>query len=156
MPPFWNLRGAFIREGHLIERGVYRIFLGLYWAFIGEGRLKESGRLSEKIWYITNMFLYFVLPSLRPSQIACTVTTLHITCMQTVLHAHKNLCTLLIPLCQKYLSQSKGSFPFILLCRWEKYRKGPLALCINYIKMISELYQHMYLLKNYLSVINIS
>ena len=28
-----NLRGAFIREGRLIERGVYRIFLGLYWAF---------------------------------------------------------------------------------------------------------------------------
>ena len=49
MPPFRNLRGAFIREGRLIERGVYRIFLELYWAFIGEGRLKESGRLLEKI-----------------------------------------------------------------------------------------------------------
>ena len=30
---------------------VYRIFLGLYWAFIGEGRLKGSGRLLEKIRY---------------------------------------------------------------------------------------------------------
>ena len=29
--------------------GVYRTFLGLYWAVIGEGRLKESGRLLEKI-----------------------------------------------------------------------------------------------------------
>ena len=35
--------------GRLVERGVYRIFLGLYWVFIGEGRLKESGRLLEKI-----------------------------------------------------------------------------------------------------------
>ena len=41
----------FIREGRLIERGVYRIFLELYWAFIGEERLKESGRLLEKIRY---------------------------------------------------------------------------------------------------------
>ena len=31
MPPFWNLSGAFIRGGHLIEKGVYRIFLRLYW-----------------------------------------------------------------------------------------------------------------------------
>ena len=38
-----------IYGGRLLERGVYRIFLGLYWAFIGEGRLKESGRLLEKI-----------------------------------------------------------------------------------------------------------
>ena len=38
-----------IYGGRLIERGVYRIFLGLYWAFIGEGRLKESGHLLEKI-----------------------------------------------------------------------------------------------------------
>ena len=35
----------------LLERGVYRIFLGLYWAFIKDGRLKESGRLLEKIRY---------------------------------------------------------------------------------------------------------
>ena len=38
-----------IYGGRLIERGVYRIFLGLYWAFIGQGRLIESGRLLEKI-----------------------------------------------------------------------------------------------------------
>ena len=36
-----------IYGGHLLERGVYRIFLGLYWAFIGEGHLKESGCLLE-------------------------------------------------------------------------------------------------------------
>ena len=31
------------------------------------------------------------------------------------------------------LSQSKAWFPFILLCRWEKYHwTGPLGLCINY------------------------
>ena len=49
MPPFRNLRGAFIREGRLIERGVDRTFLGSYWAFTGEGRLKESERSLEKI-----------------------------------------------------------------------------------------------------------
>ena len=38
--------------GHLIERGVYRIFLRLYWAFIGEGHLKERGHLLEKIRYL--------------------------------------------------------------------------------------------------------
>ena len=40
-----------MREGRLIERDVYKIFLGLYWAFIGERRLKESGCLLEKIRY---------------------------------------------------------------------------------------------------------
>ena len=54
------------------------------------------------------------------------------------------------------LSQSKGWFSFILLCRQEKYHwTGPLGLCINYTDRTSELYQHMYLLKNYLNVINI-
>ena len=54
------------------------------------------------------------------------------------------------------LSQSKGWFPFILLCRWEKYPwTGPLGLYINYTNRISELYQHMYSLRNYLNVINI-
>ena len=53
------------------------------------------------------------------------------------------------------LSQSKDWFPFILLCRREKYRwTGPLGLCINYTNRISELYLHMYLLKINLSVIN--
>ena len=33
---------------------------------------------------------------IKLSQIACTVMTMHITCMQTALHAHKNLCTVLI------------------------------------------------------------
>ena len=42
-----------IYGGRLLERGVYRIFLGLCWAFIREGRLKESGRLLEKIRYLT-------------------------------------------------------------------------------------------------------
>ena len=37
-----------IYGGRLLERGVYRISLGLYWPFIGEGRLKGSGRLFEK------------------------------------------------------------------------------------------------------------
>ena len=39
-----------------------------------------------------------------PPQIACTVTTVHITCMQTMLCIHKNLCTVLIPLCKNNLN----------------------------------------------------
>ena len=34
----------------------------------------------------------------KPSQIACMVMTMRVTCMQTALHVHKTLCTLLIPL----------------------------------------------------------
>ena len=49
MPPFRNLPWGGQR---LLERGVYGIFLGLYWAFIEEGRLKKSGHLLEKIQYL--------------------------------------------------------------------------------------------------------
>ena len=31
-----------------------------------------------------------------PSQIACTVTTMHVMCTETVLHVHENLCAVLI------------------------------------------------------------
>ena len=40
----------------------------------------------------------------RPSQIACTVKTLHVTRTQTALHVHKSLCTILIPLCKSNLN----------------------------------------------------
>ena len=55
--------------------GVYRIFLGLYWAFIEEGHLKESGKygrkngnmvIIEKIWYTDNQKLYDSAYSVRP------------------------------------------------------------------------------------------
>ena len=32
-------------------------------------------------------------PQDRPSQIACVVTAVHVTCMQTALRGHENLCT---------------------------------------------------------------
>ena len=38
------------------------------------------------------------------SQIACTVMTVYVTCKQTLLHIHTNLCMLLIPLCNNYFS----------------------------------------------------
>ena len=57
---------------------------------------------------------------------------------------------------QTSLSQSKGWFPFILCCRWEKYHwTGPLGLYIKCANKISEIYQYMYLLKNYLNGTNI-
>ena len=46
---------------------------------------------------------------------------------------------------QLSLSQSVCWFPFILLCKWEKYHwTGLLGLRISYTNKISELYQHMY------------
>ena len=33
-----------------------------------------------------------------------TVTTMHVTCMQTALHVYENSCTLLIPLCKNNLN----------------------------------------------------
>ena len=41
--------------GRLIERGVYKIITGKRGAFIGDGRLKERGRLLEKIRYINTL-----------------------------------------------------------------------------------------------------
>ena len=46
----------------------------------------------------------------------CTVTAMYITCMQTMLHVHKNPCTALIPLCRNYLNLPLCLF--ILPCAW--------------------------------------
>ena len=46
-----SYRGRLLEYGRLIERGVYKIITGKRGAFIGDGRLKERGRLLEKIWY---------------------------------------------------------------------------------------------------------
>ena len=40
----------------------------------------------------------------RPSKFACIVTTMHVACMQTVLHIHENLCKILIPLFKNNLN----------------------------------------------------
>ena len=101
---------------------------------------------------------------------------LYVTCTQTALHMHENLCTILIPLCKNNLdlpmffffffflpcvwlpssccrtcyfaalrwffclfafTETKSWFPFILLCRREKYNlKGLLGLYINYVNRI--------------------
>ena len=46
-------RGHLLEYGRLIERGVYKIITGKRGAFIGDGRLKEHGRLLEKIRYLS-------------------------------------------------------------------------------------------------------
>ena len=46
-------RGRLLEYGRLIERGVYKIITGKRGAFIGDGCLKEHGRLLEKIRYPT-------------------------------------------------------------------------------------------------------
>ena len=40
----------------------------------------------------------------RPSQSACTVMTVHITCTVTALRVHENSCTVLIPRCKNNLN----------------------------------------------------
>ena len=75
------------------------------------------------------------------------------------LHCTDVFCLFLSQFCspaiKQIFSQCKDWFPFILLCRQEKYRwTGPLGLHINYTDMNWE--QFMYSLKNYLNVINIS
>ena len=52
----------------------------------------------------------------RPSQIACTVTTVYATCTQTALHVHKSSCTILIPLYEINLNLSMCYF--FLPCAW--------------------------------------
>ena len=62
----------------------------------------------------------------RLSQITCAVTIVHIMCVQKVLHAHKNLCTVLISLCKNSLNLPVCSF-FFLLCAW---LPPPLVHCV--------------------------
>ena len=52
---------------------------------------------------------------IRPSQIACTVRTMYVTCMQKALHVHQNLCTVLILLCK---NNSNLPLCFFLPCAW--------------------------------------
>ena len=57
--------------------------------------------------YIVPLSFYCIYCFLsRPSQIACTVTTVYIMFMQMALHVHKNLCTVLIPQCRNNLNLS--------------------------------------------------
>ena len=51
------------------------------------------------LWENQNWLYLFILVTLgrsRPSQIACMVTTMHVACIQTVLHIHKSSCPILI------------------------------------------------------------
>ena len=40
----------------------------------------------------------YIIEEVRPSQIACKVITVYVTCTQTALCVHENSCTVLIPL----------------------------------------------------------
>ena len=71
--------------------------------------------------FLNNFFVPWVDVNSRPSQIACKVMTMHITCTQTmcmvlICFYRSRFCSPAIN--QIPLSQSKGWFPFILLCRW--------------------------------------
>ena len=41
---------------------------------------------------------------IRPSQNACTITTMHVTCTQTALRRHEKSCTVVIPLFKNNLN----------------------------------------------------
>ena len=57
------------------------------------------------------VFILWVVVCCRPSQIACTVTTVHITCTQTALRVHKNSCTLFISLFKNRLNPIFANTP---------------------------------------------
>ena len=60
---------------------------------------------SKQEGIIENLLLISMISTHRPSQIVCTVTKVYVTCMQTALRVHENLCTVLIPLCKSNLNQ---------------------------------------------------
>ena len=47
----------------------------------------------------------------KSSQIACVATTMHVMCMQTMLHINENSCMVLIPLCKKVESANLSHKP---------------------------------------------
>ena len=51
-----------------------------------------------------DLYLFIFYWRYRPSQIACTVTTVHITCTQRALRVHENVFTVLITLCKNNLN----------------------------------------------------
>ena len=64
------------------------------------------------------LFIFLGFSS-SPSQIACMITNcVYVTCTQTVLCMHKNLCTALIPLCKNNLNQLMCLSSFFLPCAW--------------------------------------
>ena len=50
------------------------------------------------------LWISWIIACLRPSQIVCIIMTTHAMCMQTALHIHKNLGTVLIPTCKNNLN----------------------------------------------------
>ena len=121
----------------------------------------------------------------RPSPIACTLTTVYVTCTQTVLHVHENSYTVLISLCKNNLNLPTyssffcpvlGSLPVSLFFQNQfcnppinqtslSQSKSWFPLQISFNRSTGfeyKLYQQnfriiptLYSLKNYLIVINI-
>ena len=65
----------------------------------------------QNILYIKDMFMINYhnikvanMAIIRPSQIACTITTMHLTCTQTALRGHEKSCTVVIPLFKNNLN----------------------------------------------------
>ena len=63
----------------------------------------------EALDNVLSMFSHWVFflwktVNIRPSQIACMITTVHLMCMQTGLRVHEDLSTVLIPLCKNDLN----------------------------------------------------
>ena len=90
------------------------------------GKISETKlcRLCSKYFKITFLLKSFLKNSViqftksihMPSQIACTVANVHVTCMPKAFHVHENLCMLLIPLCKNNLNLPKCSSFLSPLC----------------------------------------
>ena len=81
-----------------------------------------------KIVYLS----YCIQPNviIRSSQIACTVSTVHVMYMQATLCVHKNLCTVLIPLCKNNLNLSMVSSFFLPCAYFSRLLVHPVVMLV--------------------------
>ena len=76
--------------------------------------------------HLPTFFLYIHTPVLlqnkkflcRPSQIACTVTTINVTCTQATLRVHENPCTVIDSSMLKLFEFANLSFFFLSTVHW--------------------------------------
>ena len=91
--------------------------------------------LCVKIIWICQCFSFLYLPCTWLPSLCCHACYLAMLHFLFVCFYRNQLCSPAIN--QTSLKQSKGWFPSILLCWWEKYYyKSPLGLHINYVNRI--------------------
>ena len=81
----------------------------------------------------------------RPSQTACTVTTVHVTFTQMVLHVHKNSCTVLVPLCKNNLNLPISDKDHYALRKYKQQLPQRFYFPTQYPRILTARVQHLIL-----------